>query len=75
MPRPMLFGYQWYSTGHIHQFSIRDFEQVIEEMGKVKVERIFYADQPGRLLNKLAHWLPNIFSTVVIFLLERCDVK
>lgn len=25
MPRPMLFGYEWYNTGHIHQLSIKDF--------------------------------------------------
>jgi methionine biosynthesis protein MetW len=40
MPNPMLFGYKWFSTGHIHQFSIKDFEYLINEVGGLKIEQL-----------------------------------
>ena len=31
MPQVMISGYRWYSTGHIHQLSIRDFKEFCAE--------------------------------------------
>lgn len=28
MPKKMLYGYTWYSTGHIHQLSVKDFKEL-----------------------------------------------
>ena len=37
MPKPMLFGYKWFSTGHIHQFSLKDFEYLVGNIGGLKI--------------------------------------
>ena len=33
MPQSMLYGYKWYNTGHIHQFSLNDFKKIVAKMG------------------------------------------
>jgi hypothetical protein len=70
MPKFMMFGYQWFSTGEIHQLSIKDFKdfcfkEKIEIIGEVykgpgKIFSIFSA-----ILVKIN---PNIFATLGIFL-------
>lgn len=66
MPKKMLFGYNWYDTGHIHQFSICDFKDLIEKNSmKVKNEV-----QLGRILG-LKDIFPNAFSNIAVYLLEK----
>ncbi len=65
MPRPMIFGYDWYSTGHIHHLSVADFRSfcVAHDL-RIKRER--YLDRwPW-----LAQVRPNLFATVAVFLCE-----
>lgn len=71
MPKPMLFGYAWYSTGHIHQLSIRDF---IEISGKFNL-KIVQSKTIHRFRNPIKQFLadnfPNWFSTENVFLLQK----
>jgi methionine biosynthesis protein MetW len=64
MPQPMLFGYSWHNTGHIHQLSIRDFLGCIKKMGLV-VEKEFYLG--GLSSWGLPKWRPNLFSNIAIY--------
>jgi methionine biosynthesis protein MetW len=69
MPVPLLFGYSWYSTGHIHQLSVNDFYGLVEATGGTRIQEI------GRLPSRtpLGRWLraefPNLFELIPIFLL------
>jgi methionine biosynthesis protein MetW len=73
-PRWSLFGYKWYSTGHIHQLSIKDFEQFCKERNVKIVGRHHLFPKPirnslqklpiiGLLLNRSA----NLLATMAIF--------
>ena len=51
MPQWMLCGYKWYSTGQLHQLSIKDFEEYIKDKEIVKKKFL-----PNRILpNLTAH--------------------
>lgn len=67
MPQSMLYGYKWYNTGHIHQFSIDDFEKMIKEMDLEIVE----VEHVGRWKKIANFFLPNIFSKESIYLLRK----
>lgn len=71
MPRPMLFNYSWYSTGHIHQLSFADFLQLINDIGGLKiVERRFNKlNDPFRAM--IASMFPDLFHLLGIYLLEK----
>ncbi len=65
MPRRMLFGYEWYNTGHIHQFSVRDFEEYVAHDGFTVKERIYFRSNLATVLNLN----PNLFATIGIYTL------
>ena len=68
MPKPILFGYTWYNTGHIHHLSIRDFEGTIYQMGlKVSSKTYFYF---RKLSSSTFHLFPNLMATEALYLLE-----
>ena len=72
MPRPSLFGYEWYSTGHIHQLSIADFEATVKELGFKILKRVsatHAADARG-VKKWFVERFPNLFMTTAIYLLE-----
>lgn len=76
MPRIMIPGYNWYSTGHIHQFSIKDFEDHIKSMGlKVLANKHIYPGSSFMLTRKLSvgtGWMrkyPNLFASTAVFLI------
>lgn len=73
MPRKMLFGYSWFSTGHIHQFSIRDFKEFIKITAGLKIIRTDYAETANAIKNKMIDIYPNLFSVVPVFLLQKID--
>lgn len=73
MPRKMLFGYTWFSTGHIHQFSVRDFNEFIKITGGLKIVKADYAETSSSIKNKMIDICPNLFSVVPVFLLEKID--
>ena len=64
MPTFMLFGYEWYSTGHIHQLSVRDFEDFLRNYKVRIVDKDF-------IYPKVRYGLfPNLFSTLGIYVTE-----
>lgn len=71
MPRKMLFGYQWYSTGHIHQLSIKDFKELAVECGGLRIIRMDTEETNLPIKNKLIKTCPNLFSVLPVFLLQK----
>ena len=71
MPNPLLFGYTWYNTGHIHQLSIRDFYRLLNDVGGIKILRLDYPDVKNSLKNLLMKKFPNMFVPLPIFLLKK----
>lgn len=68
-PSHTLFGYKWYSTGHIHQLSISDFEAFCGDYGwRI---RKFIPVLGGNPLRRLAmRAFPNLFVLTAIFVTE-----
>ncbi|MDD8017204.1 MAG: methionine biosynthesis protein MetW [Bacteroidota bacterium] len=71
MPRKMLFEYQWYSTGHIHQLSFKDFEQLVNEVKGLKIVERKLEGSRNLLKNILMKQYPNLFQMLGIYLLEK----
>src|SRR5262249_54588821 len=70
MPRPMLFGYRWWETGHIHQLSVTDFHELCREVGLGVVDASYRSSTSG-LLRQIYKMFPNVFTTLPIFKLQR----
>lgn len=70
MPQPTLFNYTWYSTGHIHQLSIVDFEELVNAIPELRIARMGYAEQVHGLRKTIRDSFPNLFCLMPIFLLE-----
>lgn len=71
MPTLMLYSYKWYSTGHIHQFSVADFEKYcIENNIHIIKKHHFISFQYPYIPQKILQLFPNIWSRLSIYLLE-----
>ena len=66
MPRRLLYGYNWHNTGHIHQFSVKDFKKTITSF-RLNIMDCVYLRRFGKLKNIF----PNLFASEAIFLLEK----
>jgi methionine biosynthesis protein MetW len=73
MPEKMLFGYKWYNTGHIHQLSIKDFIELVNEIGGFEVFKQTYVKSDSVIKNFLMKLFPNLFQQVSIFLLSKYE--
>jgi len=71
MPRRMLFGYAWYSTGHIHQLSYADFEQLVADVGGLRIVERRLEQGKSPLHDILMRRYPNLFQMLGIYQLER----
>jgi methionine biosynthesis protein MetW len=71
MPKPMLFEYKWYSTGHIHQLSINDFYELINDIGGLKISAVRMLGSNNPVKNFLQRRYPNLFQILTVFLLEK----
>lgn len=73
MPKPMLFGYSWFSTGHIHQLSIEDFKITAKKLGLeiIKSKSIHKTGNP--FIRFLIERFPNLFSVENVFLLKKIN--
>jgi len=70
MPQPGLFGYQWYNTGHIHQFSISDFNYLVAQvplMKMLQLEKVAVGKFP---IDELSGIAPNLFIKIAVCKLE-----
>lgn len=71
MPRAMLFGHSWWNTGHIHQLSVKDFEEILPRVGLQALAQAYL----GRLMiPAMGNLAPNLFSTLALFMTTRTSV-
>jgi methionine biosynthesis protein MetW len=71
MPRPMLFGYKWHTTGLIHQLSIADFEDYCRKNGyKITKKYFFIIDRFGPIPKFILSLFPNMWAITGIYMLE-----
>lgn len=70
MPQPMMFGYEWFSTGHIHQFSVRDFRLFIQNKSDLRIENEHHLGSTNTRLKSIVSKYPNLLSKISIFLLS-----
>ena len=68
MPKPMLFGYDWYNTGHIHQLSLKDFLDLAEKYELTVCEQIHIGICGW--IGYIRKWNSNLFSTISVYLLK-----
>lgn len=66
MPAKMLFGYTWYNTGHIHQFSVNDFNDMLMKM-KAEIEEIRITPSGSKLIDNLGKAFPSLFAFIPIY--------
>jgi methionine biosynthesis protein MetW len=71
MPQAMLYGYPWYSTGHIHQFSVTDFYELIDAVGGLRIIDHYYQTTGNPFQDVLLTGFPNVFQKIPIYLLEK----
>ncbi len=71
MPKPMLFGYSWYNTGHLHQLSINDFYELLRITKGLKVNKVILEKSANPFKNYLLNKYPNLFQVLPVFLLEK----
>jgi len=71
MPKPMLFNYSWYNTGHIHQLSFADFLHFVNDIGGLKIIDRKYIEPNDPFRKILALMFPNLFQLIGIYLLEK----
>ena len=71
MPKPLLPGHSWYDTGHIHQFSIKDFFELVNFVGGLKVLERKDMESQNPLKRFFIKNIPNLFSALPVFLLTK----
>lgn len=71
MPRVMIPGFKWYSTGHIHQLSIADFTNLCYDLELKELKKHFFFPKPLTFVpTNMLSLFPNLTATSAIFLLE-----
>ncbi|MEK7818234.1 MAG: methionine biosynthesis protein MetW [Bacteroidota bacterium] len=71
MPKPTLFSYNWYNTGHIHQLSLKDFEELVNNIGGLKIKHIEMLKPKNNLKWFFIKLFPNLFQVLFVCLLEK----
>jgi methionine biosynthesis protein MetW len=71
MPKKLLYGYTWYNTGHIHQFSLKDIKTLIKQTGGLSVSKVLIAPSGNKMVDVLAEWFPNLFGKVLILEIDK----
>ncbi len=71
MPDTMLFGYKWFSSGHIHQLSIKDFKELIRQTGNMKIIKHEFVQPKYPIQNILMRTFPNLFQYIPIFVIQK----
>ena len=71
MPDSMLFGYNWYNTGHIHQLSIKDFKELINKTNNFKIIRQDFVRPNNFVKYLLMKIFPNLFQYIPVFVTQK----
>ncbi len=71
MPETKTLAYSWYDTPNIHLCTIRDFVQLVNEIG-ASIDRAIALDGAGSRVGVNAPWwFWNLFGEQAVFLLHR----
>jgi methionine biosynthesis protein MetW len=73
MPTHMLFDYQWYSTGHIHQLSVKDFRRLVQDVGGLVERGLYTVPIKNSFKRVFMKTFPNLFMLLPIVLLEKTE--
>jgi methionine biosynthesis protein MetW len=73
MPTHMLFGYNWYNTGHIHQLSLTDFRNLVQNIGGLTERELYTVSIKNDLKRVCTKAFPNLFMLLPIVLLEKTE--
>ena len=68
MPKVCLFGYNWYSTGHIHQLSLKDFKVFCQSQNTKVINQHHIIPSTPLLPRKFLEKFPNLFSMTSVLL-------
>jgi len=76
-PKWSLFGYEWYSTGHIHQLSIKDFTNYCNQY-KINIlnthhlfpKHLEKITSKLVIISQIVRYFSNLISTMAIFVIE-----
>lgn len=69
MPKFMIPGYEWYSTGHIHQLSIKDFRKMCDaENLQILDEKHIFPKRVVFFSQFFLRFFPNLFASTAIFI-------
>lgn len=69
MPKSMIPGYEWYSTGHIHQLSTLDFIDYCKKNGiKILDQDNIYPARFCYIPEQILLLFPNLFARTSLFL-------
>lgn len=71
MPKSVLFGFEWYNTGHIHLFSNKDFENLIKSAGSFIIVKKLFVEGNNNIKNTLMKMMPNLFQLISVYLLKK----
>jgi methionine biosynthesis protein MetW len=74
MPTHMLFDYQWYNTGHIHQLSLTDFRHLVQTVGGLVEQRLYTVPVRNSFKQAITDVFPNLFMLLPIVLLEKTEL-
>lgn len=71
MPRFMIPGYNWYSTGHIHQLSLKDFYIFCRDQDLKIIRQHHFVPNMPLIPKRLLKKVPNLFSITSLFLTSK----
>lgn len=71
MPDTMLFEYKWFNSGHIHQLSIKDFEEFIRQTGDMKIIKHVFVPPKYFIQSIFMRMFPNLFQYIPIFVIQK----
>src|SRR4030066_727560 len=66
MPKPMLPNHTWFNTGHIHQFSIKDFYELVNYVSGLKIIDRKDVTSKNSVQKFFTGNFPNLFSGIPI---------
>ena len=73
MPTHMLFDYRWYTTGHIHQLSLRDFRYLVQSVDGLTERGIYTIPAQNPIKQFFIQQFPNLFMLLPIVILETTE--
>jgi len=60
-----------YSTGHIHQLSLKDFKELLIDIGGLKIKETVYTGKKSSFKKLLGSLFPNLFLALIVNLVEK----